>query len=82
MEKLKIRGNIAISDTGFVFDPTSGESFTLNPTGLEIIKLLKSDKTRDEIKHAILEKYETDSSGFDKAFDEFMTFLYDYRLTE
>ena len=36
---MNIRKDIAISDTGFVFDPVTGESFSLNPIGVEILSL-------------------------------------------
>ena len=32
---------LAINDEGFIFDPETGNSFTVNGTGLFIIKLLK-----------------------------------------
>jgi PqqD family protein of HPr-rel-A system len=33
--------NLAISETGFVFDPRSGATYTLNPTGLAIVTALR-----------------------------------------
>ena len=38
---MEIKKNIAISETGFVFDPSTGDSFTLNAVGLEIIGFLR-----------------------------------------
>jgi len=46
---MKLKKNIAISESGFVFDPNSGESYSLNPIGAEIIELLKLEKKSDEI---------------------------------
>ncbi len=40
---------LAINDEGFVFDPGSGESYVVNPTGLFILKALKDDTKDDEI---------------------------------
>ncbi len=40
---------LAINEEGFVFDPTTGESFTVNSTGLEVLKGLKERKTMEEI---------------------------------
>ena len=31
---MKIRENLAVSDNGFVFDPETGESFTVNEVGV------------------------------------------------
>jgi len=39
---------LAISENGFVFDPSSGDSFTVNPTGLIIIELLKKQTDAHE----------------------------------
>ena len=38
---MNIKKSIALSDSGFVFDPSSGDSFSTNPIGLEIINQLK-----------------------------------------
>ncbi len=32
---------LAISDTGFVFDPRTGHSYTVNPSGLALLRSLK-----------------------------------------
>ena len=47
---MKIKKNIAISDSGFIFNPSTGESFTVNPIGVEIITLLKEDKVKEDPK--------------------------------
>ena len=54
VEKLS---SLAISETGFIFDPTSGHSFTTNETGIEIINLLKSGKEIQEIIDDLQEEY-------------------------
>lgn len=35
---------LAISESGFVFDPMSGHHFTVNETGLEILRYLQKDQ--------------------------------------
>lgn len=79
---MKIKKNIALSDTGFVFDPATGNSFTTNPIGLDIIKLIKEEKTADEIRSAVLEKYATDGVTFEKDFYDFMNMLNKLKITE
>ncbi|MEX2511339.1 MAG: HPr-rel-A system PqqD family peptide chaperone [Cyclobacteriaceae bacterium] len=79
---LKIRKNIAISDSGFVFDPLSGESFALNPMGLEIIQLIKNGLTHQELSEAILGKYEVDGETFDRYFYDFIATLKQFNLLE
>ena len=59
---MKIKRNIALSDSGFVFDPSTGDSFSTNPIGLEIIKSLKEGKTKEEIKAHAIKNYMTDEA--------------------
>ncbi|MES2132290.1 MAG: PqqD family protein [Bacteroidota bacterium] len=79
---MKIKKNIALSDTGFVFDPSTGNSFTTNPIGMDIIKLLKEEKNGSEIKEAILHIYETDDVTFEKDYYDFVNMLHKLKITE
>ena len=54
---MKIKKNIAVSDTGFVFNPSSGESFNVNPLGMELLTYLKEDKDYEFIKRIYEELY-------------------------
>ena len=49
---------LAINDEGFIFDPETGNSFTVNETGLLVIKLLKEGKSEEEVVSALKEEYE------------------------
>ena len=79
---MKIRNNIAISDSGLVFDPVNGESFSVNPIGVEIINLFREGKSVDEINRIILSKYNTDKDTFEKDFQEFVGILNHNNLLE
>ncbi|MFN4299584.1 MAG: HPr-rel-A system PqqD family peptide chaperone [Thermaurantimonas sp.] len=79
---IQIRKNIAISDTGFLFDPFTGESYSLNSTGLEILLMLKNGNSLEEISHKITEKYDVDSETFERYFQDFISTLRLYHLTE
>lgn len=79
---LKIKKNIAISDSGFVFDPGTGDSYSLNPTGLEIVQMIKSGKPYEEILQEMSAKYEMDGESFERYFYDFTTTLKQMRLTE
>ena len=72
---MKLKKNIALSDTGFVFDPSNGNSFSTNPIGLEIIQLLKQNKTQSEIETKILATYEVDKNTFEKDYYDFVNML-------
>ena len=78
----KIKRNIALSDSGFVFDPSTGDSFSTNPIGLEIIKLMKENKTTEEIKAAIVKQYMVDEVSFEKDLYDFVNMLSKLKLAE
>ncbi len=79
---MQLRENIAVSETGFIFDPNSGESFSVNSTGKEILKLLSSSKTMDEIEETLNEKYEIDHLTFVRYMDDFLHTLRRFNLLE
>ena len=79
---MKIKKNIAVSETGFVFDPTSGESYSINNTGQEIIALLKEDKSTEEISDIMTGEYEIDADSFEKYYYDFMGMLRQFQLIE
>ncbi len=71
---------LAINEEGFVFDPTTGESFTVNSTGLMILNALKEDKTSDEIARELMDKFETNLEVVEKDLSEFISHLRTYKL--
>jgi hypothetical protein len=79
---MKIKPNIAVSDSGFVFNPDTGESFTVNPIGVEIINLLKENKETSEISNQVRVKYTVDQPTFEKDFDDFIGLMRNYSLIE
>jgi len=64
--------NIAISETGLVFNPATGESFTVNEVGLDILRLAKNNKSKEEICSTILEGYEIDPDTMDRDVTDFI----------
>ena len=79
---MNIKSDIALSDSGFVFNPASGESYTVNPIGVEIIQLLKDGKSIEEVSKLILENYNTDLTTIDKDLNDFIVMLKQYSLIE
>ncbi len=79
---MNINKNVAVSDSGFVFNPTTGESFSANPIGTEIIEMLKQGKTQEEIKDNILENYNTEQDIVDKDIFEFYELLKQFSLLD
>lgn len=79
---MTLKKNIAVSESGFVFDPTTGDSFSLNRIGLEIIDLLRQGKADDEITRGLLEKYDVDKGSLDKYYYDFISMLRYYQLID
>jgi len=52
---------LAISDTGFVFDPSTGNTFLLNETGIFILRKLVQGCERDAVVEALVEEYDVDA---------------------
>jgi PqqD family protein of HPr-rel-A system len=66
---------LAISDTGFVFDPYSGSSFTVNATGALILQLLKGGATRATIVAKLQSEFEHRGEDMNRDVDEFVHVL-------
>ncbi|MFZ4454978.1 MAG: PqqD family protein [Bacteroidales bacterium] len=79
---MKLKKNIATSGEGFIFNPGTGDSFSTNELGTEIITLLKEDKSTEEITLIISNKYDVDASQFEKDLDDFAAQLKDYSILE
>lgn len=77
---MKIKSNIAISENGFLFDPATGESFSTNQTGREIIELMKQDKTEEEIRESMTEKFDVDEQTFERYYLDFIGMLKQYQI--
>ncbi len=58
--ELKKLQNLAIAESGYIFDPASGNSYTANETALFIINELKHGKSSEEIQVSICDEYEID----------------------
>ncbi len=70
-----IKGNVALSDNGFVFNPSTGDSYTLNNTGKEALALIKEGKDINEIATLMLEKYEVDQTTLERYLVDFVNDL-------
>ena len=79
---MRIKKNIAISDSGFLFNPSTGDSYSVNPVGMEIIRLLQQDKSKDAVMQAVMSAYICDEATFEKDFYDFSTMLRNYKLLE
>jgi hypothetical protein len=79
---MRVRKNIATSEEGFLFNPTTGDSFSTNKIGAEIILLMKKDIPIEEVIDTICEKYDVDNSLFERDLEEFTLQLKEYSILE
>lgn len=79
---MRVRKNIATSDEGFLFNPTTGDSFSTNMIGAEIINLLKKDLTLPEVADKICEKYDVDKMLLERDLEDFALQLKEFSILE
>lgn len=77
---MKINKKIAISETGFVYDTSTGDSYSLNPIAVEIIEYLRKDVKLEEIKKKLLEKYDVSKTVLEKSLNDFINSLKSYNI--
>jgi hypothetical protein len=79
---MRIKKNIAISDSGFVFNPTTGDSYSLNKVGKEILQYMGEHKSNEEITSLMTSAYDIDAPGFEKYYFDFISMLRQFELLE
>ena len=77
-----IKKDLAISETGFLFNPLTGSSYSLNTVAMDIVNLLKENKSKDEIQYLIMERYEVDETTFENDYYDFLKLLQQYKLLQ
>ncbi len=73
---------LAINDEGFVFDPTTGESFTVNKTGLLILQQLKENQSNEKIISALTEAFDAVPENAERDVYDFIAHLKTFRLLQ
>ena len=71
---------LAISRSGFVFDPHSGATFTLNLTGLTIVDALKQGATLEQVVLRLRDTYAEVPGSLQQDVSAFLTELRQHGL--
>jgi len=79
---MKIKGNIAISESGFVFDSSTGESYHINTVGKDILNQMKEGKSDEDIIEQILQDYEVERDVLETSYYDFTRMLIQFNLLE
>jgi hypothetical protein len=75
-----LRKNIATSESGFIFNPATGDSFSANPVAAEILQQLKQGTPAAQIKEWLLGSYEVEPLRLERDWDEFINQLKEANL--
>jgi len=66
---------LAISESGFVFDPTSGQSYTVNPTALAMLRNLQQTQNLEQTVVFAQGKYDGDDREIERDLEDFFAQL-------
>ena len=66
-----LKKNIATSESGFIFNPATGDSYSANPIAAEIILKIKEGIPVAAIKSYIKDTYDVESAQVEKDWDDF-----------
>jgi hypothetical protein len=80
MSDSRALADLAISDNGFVFDPSAGTTYSVNSTGLCILQSLKEGLGRDAIAQRLVERFGNPTPNPASDVDEFIRLLRQNRL--
>lgn len=69
---------LAISESGFVFDPVSGHNFTVNSTGLVILRRLQQEQNFPELLNQLQNEYDAIPSDIERDVIEFIGMLREF----
>lgn len=74
--------NLAISDTGFIFDPFSGKTFTINEVGMVILHSLKNGEGMSSIQSKILDEFDISNDQLERDISDFLIQLKEQGLIQ
>lgn len=71
---------LAMNAKGFVFDPACGESFTVNTSGMLILRGLQEMKSSQQIAHELADEYDLMPKIIERDVLDFMSHLRTLKL--
>lgn len=79
---MRLKKNIATSEAGFIFNPGTGDSFSANLIGSEILSYLKEERELSEIVSLVCSKYDVEQIQFERDAEDFVAQLKDNNLLD
>jgi hypothetical protein len=80
MSTYAVPESLAVSDSGFLFLASTGETFTLNAIGKEIFKQLQNGDDLPTIRSKILSEFDVEGTTLERDLDDFVTQLKLFKL--
>lgn len=74
--------NLALSESGFLFDPATGHTYSLNQTGAFVLRRLIEGHPADELPGLVASAFETDEETANRDSEQFMMQLRDMGLLD
>ncbi len=75
MTDSSLLNSLAINPEGFIFSPQTGESFTANQTGIDILLALQKGETAEDIVVMMAKKYEASKEDITNDVRDFIDHL-------
>ena len=79
IDATKLR-NLLLNDNGFGFDPATGFTYTISPTGLEVLQWLKAGASEADLVAKLAESYDVDRHNAVRDLSAFLESLGRYGL--
>lgn len=74
-ETLLVTKRLALSESGFVFDPVSGQSFTVNETGLAVLRLAQKQQEPEQLVAELSEEFDASVTEISRDVSDFVNRL-------
>ena len=72
---MRLKKNIAISESGYLFNPSTGDSYSVNQMAFKIMEFLKEEISTKDMREKIMEEYEVGDLQLSEDLDDFIGHL-------
>lgn len=77
---MRALSRLTVPTVGMAFDPSTGDTFVINDSGVRILKAFQTGQRRDEIVHMLSEEYQIKEEDAERDVDDFQGRLRNLQL--